>query len=196
MPADLHNLLGRSGVTIRLDDRILELGCGEGDATVDLAARSAHVIAMDADAGALGQARERHPQLHNVTWALADGESLDGVEDASIDVALIPGALHEMGDAHTVLQHVAELGRVLRPGGTAVFALSTDATAQAEEARQEHSRRDLFRVLAGRGPAARPRQAAVRLHALGAAAVEAGLDLERIDGSGTADTVVLARRSG
>jgi ubiquinone/menaquinone biosynthesis C-methylase UbiE len=195
MPYDLHALLGRLDLTIRLDDRVLELGCGEGELTGDIAARSAHVVAMDSDASALAQARERHASVHNVTWALADGESLHGVEDASIDVALVPAALHRMTDARTVLGHVSELGRVLVPGGTAAFALSTDADAPTEDAPREHSRRELFRALAGRGPAARPRQTAVPLHALGAAAIEAGLELERIDGSGTPDTVVLARRS-
>lgn len=194
MPNDLHALLGRLDLTIRLDDRVLELGCGEGDLTGDIAARCAHVVAMDTDASALGRARERHPRLHNVTWALADGETLDGVQDASIDVALVPAALHELRDATTVLRHVAELGRVLVPGGVAAFALSTDPAAPADQAETGHSRRELFRALVGRGPIAEPPGAAVPLHALGAAAMEAGLELERIDGSGTPDTIVLARK--
>lgn len=190
----LPALLARAGETIRLGDRVLELGCGEGELTGDIAARCAHVLALDADAEALERAQTRNARAHNVTWVLGDGESLDGVEDADVDVALAPSVLHQLRSARDVLGHVAELGRVLAPGGWAAFALSTDPAAPAEDAPQEHSRRELFRALAGRGPAARPRETAVRLEALGAVAVEAGLTLERIEGSGTPDTFVLARK--
>ena len=194
MGQGLHELLGRFGETIRLGQRVLELGCGEGELTGEIAARCAHVLALDEDAEALERARERNPRAHNVTWVLGDGESLDGVEDGDVDIVLAPTALHRLRSARDVLGHVAEFGRVLAPGGWAAFALSTDPTAPTTDAPREHSRRELFRALTGRGPASRPRETAVPLEALGAVAFEAGLDLERIDGSGTPETFVLARR--
>lgn len=192
----LHALLGRLEVAFGPDDRVLELGCGEGELTGEIAARAEHVVALDADADALARAQERNEHVHNVSWMLADGETLDGVEDASIDVALVPSALHRLPDAKTVLGHVSELGRVLRPGGWAAFALSTDPAAPVEDVPREHSRRELFRALTGSGPAARPRATGVPLHALGAVGTAAGLELERIEGPGTAETVVFARRPG
>lgn len=196
MAHGLHLLLGRLEVSIGEQHRVLELGCGEGAATGEIAARCAHVLALDDDAEALERARERNERWHNITWVLADGETLDGIEDASVDAAIAPTALHRLRSARDVLGHVAELGRVLAPGGWAAFALSTDPAAPTEEAPRQHSRRELFRALGGRGPAARPRETAVRLESLGAVATEAGLTLERIEGSGTPDTVVLARREG
>ena len=196
MAHGLHLLLGRLDVAIEPGDRVLELGCGEGAATGEIAARCAHVLALEADAEALERAQQRNARWHNVTWVLADGETLDGVEDASVDAAVAPTALHRLRSARDVLGHVAELGRVLTPGGWAAVALSTDPAAPTEEAPRQHSRRELFRALGGRGPAARPRETAVRLEALGAVATEAGLILERIEGSGTPDTVALARKPG
>ena len=194
MAHGLHLLLGRLDVSIADEDRVLELGCGEGAATGEIAARCAHVLALEADAEALEAAQERNARWHNITWILGDGETLEGIEDASVDFAVAPRALHHLRSARDVLGHVAEIGRVLVPGGYAAFALSPDPAAPTEEAERQHSRRELFRALGGRGPAARPRETAVRLEALGAVATEAGLVLERIEGSGTPDTVVLARR--
>ena len=194
MAQGLHELLGRLGETVRQGDRVLELGCGEGEMTGEIAARCAHVLALDDDADALEHAREHNEGAHNVAWILADGESLDGVEDESVTVVLVPAALHRMRSARVVLRHVSEIGRVLMPGGWAAFALSTDPGAPAEQAPRQHNRRELFRALTGSGPASRPRETGVRLEALGAAAVEAGLTLEQIEGSGTSDTLVLARR--
>ena len=194
MAHGLHMLLGRLDVAIAEGDHVLELGCGEGAATGEIAARCEHVIALEADAEALDRAQTRNARWHNITWALSDGETLAGIEDASIDAAVASTALHQLRSARDVLGHVAELGRVLAPGGWAAFALSTDPAAPTEEAPRQHSRRELFRALGGRGPAARPRETAVRLEALGAVATEAGLILDRIEGSGTPDTVVLARR--
>ena len=193
MAHGLHLLLGRLDVSLEPEHRVLELGCGDGAATGEIAARCAHVLALDPDAEALERAQERNARWHNVTWILADGEGLDGIETASVDVALVPTMLHELRGARDVLGHVAELGRVLTRGGWAAFALSTDPGAPTEDAPRRHSRRELFRALGGRGPAARPRETAVRLEALGAVATEVGLILERIEGSGTADTAVLAR---
>ena len=115
----------------------------------------------------------------------ADEPTLDDVPDASIDGAT---RLTRRGPK-AALGELAELGRVLRPGGWAVVRVST---APAQPAAPP-SRRELLRGLAGRREADGPKP--VPLEALGAVAVESGLELERIDGSGTADTVVLVRAS-
>jgi hypothetical protein len=86
---------------------------------------------------------------------------------------------------------------VLRPGGWAAFALSTDPTAEPPPAPAPagQSRRDMFRSLGGRTPAPPPRSAWVPLDALGATAVQGGLTLERIEGANTAQTLVLATKA-
>ncbi len=96
---------------------VLDIGCGPGTITADLAERVAPgtVLAVDLFAGVLDVARAEIERrgLSNVTFATADVHRLDFPDDA-FDVV----------HAHQVLQHVAdpvaalrEMRRVCRPGG-------------------------------------------------------------------------------
>ena len=197
---DLDTLLSTVGVTVRQDDMVLDLGCGVGRLTRVLARRAAHVIALDVSPEMLRRAQELNDSLNNVTWLLGDGESLTGVEDASLDGAVSHVVFQHIPDPQVTLGYVAELGRVLKPGGWAAFGLSTDP--RVHEPRPEErgtSRRELLRGLAGRQPrgtgAPEWLGSAVPLDALGAAATAAGLTLDDIDGAGTQFTLVRATRS-
>jgi SAM-dependent methyltransferase len=95
--------------------RLLDVGCGPGTITVDLAARAAEVVAIDAAEDILGQARAEAEQRGqaNVTFQPGNVYHLD-FPDGSFDVV----------HAHQVLQHLsdpaaalAEMRRVCRPGG-------------------------------------------------------------------------------
>src|SRR5215468_1774146 len=96
---------------------VLDVGCGPGSITVDLAARVApgRVAALEVTEEALGLARayaaERGQQ--NIDFVVADVHALD-LPDGAFDVV----------HAHQVLQHLAdpvgalaEMRRVCRPGG-------------------------------------------------------------------------------
>jgi SAM-dependent methyltransferase len=97
--------------------RILDVGCGPGTITADLAARvpDGEVTGIDAVAGVLAEARaeaDRRGQA-NVRFDTGDVYRL-GFEDGTFDVV----------HAHQVLQHLsdpvaalAEMRRVARPGG-------------------------------------------------------------------------------
>lgn len=96
---------------------VLDIGCGPGTITADLAARVAPgtVVAVDQSAEALvvARAEAERRKLPNVSFAIADVHQLDFPDDA-FDVV----------HAHQVLQHVAdpvgalrEMRRVCRPGG-------------------------------------------------------------------------------
>lgn len=96
---------------------VLDIGCGPGTITADLAVRVAPgtVLAVDRSADVLDVARaeSRRRNLSNVTFATADVHQLDFPDDA-FDVV----------HAHQVLQHVPdpvralrEMRRVCRPGG-------------------------------------------------------------------------------
>src|SRR5579875_3422860 len=84
----------RSGMSL------LDVGCGPGTITIDLAARVApgHVTAVDATDEALEVARAeaRAGNVSNVAFALADVHALE-FPDGTFDVV----------HAHQVLQHVA-----------------------------------------------------------------------------------------
>jgi SAM-dependent methyltransferase len=104
--------------------RVLDLGCGVGSITLDLAEIVApgQVVGIDRDADQLAVAREmaRQRGLGNTRFDVADAYALPFPDD-TFDAAL----------AHTVLLHLREpvqvlreLRRVVRPGG--VVAISDD----------------------------------------------------------------------
>lgn len=97
--------------------RILDIGCGPGTITADLAelVPDGHVTGVDRAPGILDQARATAAErgLGNVEFAVADVHSLDFPDDTFCVV-----------HAHQVLQHVGdpvralrEMHRVTKPGG-------------------------------------------------------------------------------
>lgn len=102
------------------DTRILDYGCGDGGFSIILARRGARVYGVDISAGLISRAR-----------AAAASSGLDGnapqfitgdaqrlpFADAKFDFVVGNGALHHLD----LDQAYAEIARVLRPGGTAVF---------------------------------------------------------------------------
>ncbi|GIF74959.1 class I SAM-dependent methyltransferase [Asanoa siamensis] len=96
------------------DDRLLDVGCGPGTITADLATRVGSVTAVETAPAALDAARAvARERGVAVEFAVDDVHAL-GFADGSFDVV----------HAHQVLQHVAdpvaalrEMARVCRPGG-------------------------------------------------------------------------------
>lgn len=96
--------------------RILELGCGTGAVTRQLAAAlpDAHLTATDVDAGLLSRAARDFADL-GVEWTLASATSLPA-DDDSIDAVVSSLVLHHL-DPDAKAAALAEAHRVLRPGG-------------------------------------------------------------------------------
>jgi ubiquinone/menaquinone biosynthesis C-methylase UbiE len=95
------------------EHHVLDVGCGPGTITGDLAARVAHVTAVEHTSEALDLARTQLADRTNVSYVVTDAHSLD-LPDDTFDVV----------HAHQVLQHVAdpvqalrEMRRVCKPGG-------------------------------------------------------------------------------
>ncbi len=101
---------------LRPEDTVLDVGCGPGTITADLAARVAHVSAVENAPAALDAARAEAAArgvADRIVFAVEDVHAL-GFADGTFDVV----------HAHQVLQHVAdpvlalrEMARVCRPGG-------------------------------------------------------------------------------
>lgn len=99
---------------------VLEYGCGEGWTTLDLARRAGHVSAFDISPQAIDHAQQsvaRAGLAARCTLRVLAAEQLD-FPDESFDAALGFAILHHL-DMEKAL---AELHRVLRPGGVAYFA--------------------------------------------------------------------------
>ena len=100
-----------------LPGRALDIGCGTGADAVFLAQQGIDVVGLDLSATALDQARSRADRAGvQVEWVQADALALP-LEDASIDLALDRGHLHHVLP-HDQPRYVAEVARVLRPGGS------------------------------------------------------------------------------
>ncbi|MDW6025247.1 methyltransferase domain-containing protein [Mesorhizobium sp. BAC0120] len=115
--ADLDALAALIGE--RQDARALDLGCGGGHVTFNLAPRVREVVAYDLSPEMLEvvarAARERG--FDNVTTEQGVAEKLP-FADASFDIALSRFSAHHWRDFGAGLREAA---RVLKPGGMAVF---------------------------------------------------------------------------
>jgi SAM-dependent methyltransferase len=187
-------LLDGLGVSLRGDEAVLEIGCGVGRITRELARRARSVIAVDVSDEMLARARELNPGLDHVQWLLGDGVSLDGVPGASVDACVSVVVLQHVPDPEITLGYVREVGRVLRPGGWAALQVSNDPSIH----RPRDGLRQRVGALLGRAPKGQ-RHAAwlgshVELPALHAAAGASGTTVERVWGEGTQYCQVLLRK--
>jgi SAM-dependent methyltransferase len=95
--------------------RLLELGCGSGTWTSELARLGARVTALDLDAGLVRRAADATAAAAN--GVVADMQALP-FADGSFDAVFGSMVLHHSPDHGRLGREVA---RVLRPGGRAVF---------------------------------------------------------------------------
>ena len=106
----------------RLDGRrVLDLGCGSGQAAIAFARQGAIVIAVDASAGQLARARERAEREEvRVEWRHGDAADLAFLRAESIDVAFSAFVVAEVDDVARLFRQVQ---RVLKPNAPFVFSL-------------------------------------------------------------------------
>lgn len=93
------------------DERLLDVGCGDGGVARLLRERVGEVVAVDV---------ERSPDWDDssgIAFQIADGEELP-FEDASFDLVHSKDSLHHMTGPERA---IAEYRRLLRPGGTALI---------------------------------------------------------------------------
>jgi SAM-dependent methyltransferase len=111
---------------VALDRPVLEIGCGAGHLTMELADRGLRIDAVDASQAMVDATAARaveHGVLDRVSVRAADVHELPfetGHFELVVAVGVIPW-LHSPADA------VAEMARVLRPGGTLVLTADNGA---------------------------------------------------------------------
>jgi ubiquinone/menaquinone biosynthesis C-methylase UbiE len=100
--------------------RLLEIGCGIGVDSIQLARRGFHVTAIDLTENALEVARQfASDRGAEIDFQVGNAEQLE-FPDASFDVVYSFGVLHHTPD---IERSVSEVHRVLRPGGIAYVML-------------------------------------------------------------------------
>jgi ArsR family transcriptional regulator len=94
---------------------VVDIGCGEGYLTIEIARWATRVVAIDRSPAVLARAKSLAGRRHacNITFKRGELEHLP-IDDHSVDVALFSQALHHAVDP---AQAMAEAVRVVRPGG-------------------------------------------------------------------------------
>lgn len=96
-------------------ERILDVGCGTGQLTADIANSGAEVIGLDQSVEMIATARANFPQLR---FEVADIAATN--YDNEFDAAFSNAALHWVRDQEGAITAIA---RALKPGGRVVFEM-------------------------------------------------------------------------
>lgn len=117
-------------------ERILDVGCGTGQLTQQIAERGADVLGIDSSPDMIGQARQNFPRLR---FALQDAVSMTFANE--FDAVFSNAALHWILNAEGAVQSMA---RALRTGGRLVLEMGGRGNIRqiheaVEAAFREHS---------------------------------------------------------
>jgi SAM-dependent methyltransferase len=183
---DVEVMLAAVGASLAPDDDVVEIGCGIGRLTRVFAARARSVRALDVSPRMIELAGEHNPGLASVEWIVGDGSSLSGIEDGSADVCISHVVLQHIPDPSVSLGYIREMGRVLRPGGWALFQFSNRPWAHRRRLLPRGTRAQRDRRWLG---------SALSINAVRAAADDGGMHVEKLAGEGTQHCVAMTRRS-
>jgi len=98
-----------------------ELGCGAGRMTRSFAQHFQSVSAVDISAEMQSRAKGYLRSFSNIRWVLSNGETLSGIESASVDFVFSYLVLQHMPTKEVVVSSIREMMRILRPGGAFLF---------------------------------------------------------------------------
>lgn len=118
----------RAIVGVGADDTLLDVACGPGSVTLDLAPYVRHAVGLDITQAMLDQARKAQGDrgISNVKWVRGDALAIP-FPDASFSIASSSAAFHHFEEPAKVLE---EMVRVCRTGGRVVVI---DVTPQADK---------------------------------------------------------------
>ncbi|MBB2697443.1 class I SAM-dependent methyltransferase [Rhizobium phaseoli] len=103
-----------------IGESVLDVGCGAGASTLDLAARvgaGGHVLGVDISEPLIGRARERAPQHTPVLFQVADASSAE-LPEGAFDILFSRFGVMFFDDPTGAFAHMR---RALKPGGRVAF---------------------------------------------------------------------------
>lgn len=106
---------------ITADDRVLDIGCGNGQLTRQAAAKAAHATGVDLSGPMLATARSRVGEITNVTFEQGDAQVYPW-PDGAFDIAISRFGVMFFADPVAAFANVR---RGLRPGGRLAFLCMT-----------------------------------------------------------------------
>jgi ubiquinone/menaquinone biosynthesis C-methylase UbiE len=127
-PTSLSDFTARPAVLAMCEPvaglKILDLGCGEGYCARELRQRGAkQVVAMDLSEGMIAAARsQEEKQPLGITYEVGCATNLERFADGELDLVIAVFLFNYLTIAQTQ-QCMAEVARVLRPGGQFVFSI-------------------------------------------------------------------------
>jgi ubiquinone/menaquinone biosynthesis C-methylase UbiE len=121
---------------------VLDLACGEGYGAALLARRAARVLGVDVSSDAVEHAKRAYAKLPNAEFKVGSCTAIPA-GDATMDVAISFETLEHIAEQE---QFVAELARVLKPGGVLVVSCPNKAEyTDKRGTRNEFHVKELYR---------------------------------------------------
>ena len=99
---------------------VLEIGPGHGRWSTEIAGRCGELILVDLSPRCIAHCRALLRERRNVVYRIGDGKTLPRVADGAVDFVWSYDAFVHMS-AEVVDSYLAEIHRVLRPGGRAII---------------------------------------------------------------------------
>jgi ubiquinone/menaquinone biosynthesis C-methylase UbiE len=123
--------------------RAFDFGCGAGRLTRALSERFESCVGVDIAAPMIELARDMNSDRPGCAFVVNPRDDLALFEDESFDFVVSHIVLQHVPGRDAILRYVAELARVLRPGGALVFQLPSSVPAWS----RLHVSRTLYRGL-------------------------------------------------
>lgn len=114
---------------------VLDLGCGTGYLSRQLAKKGAEVIAVDLSPNMIEVAKKYSP-FFNIDYRVESGRDLKSISDASLDAIVCNFVLMDCADLGNT---ISECYRVLKRDGTAVFVFLHPCFPLAKCTKNDHS---------------------------------------------------------